>query len=345
VSENNRQWILKRRPVGRVETDDFELRSVPAPEPADGELLVRNLWLSFDPTQRGWLQDRPSYLPPVQIGEVMRASTVGQVVRSRHPDFEPGEFVFGLGGWQDLFTCPGGSGLIGVRKVPAGVPPSWLLGVLGVTGATAYFGLLELGRPQAGQTVVVSGAAGATGSVAGQIARLRGCRVVGIAGGPDKCRWVTERARFDACIDYKHDDVGKRLGELCPNGVDVYFDNVGGSILEVVLDRLALRARIVLCGSIASYNDVEPRPGPRNLSNLVVRRARMEGFIVLDYLARMDEAVRELLGWVRAGEIVHEEDIQHGFENIPATLNRLFTGENLGKQLLQLGEPVQDLAG
>jgi len=338
VSETNRQWVLKRRPVGMVKPDDFELRTAPVPEPAEGELLVRTLWLSFDPTQRGWLEDRPSYLPPVGIGEVMRASSVGQVVRSRHPGFQAGDLVFGLGGWQESFTVPG-AGFPGVQKVPAGVPPSWMLGVLGVTGVTAYFGLLELGQPKPGQTVVVSGAAGATGSVAGQIARIRGCRVIGIAGGPEKCRWVVERARFDACIDYKSEPVGRRLGELCPQGLDVYFDNVGGEILEAALDHLALRARVVLCGGISSYNDVEPRPGPRNLMNLVIQRARMEGFIVLDYFGRMEEAVRQLGAWVRAGEIVHEEDVQHGFENIPATLTRLFRGQNLGKQLLQLGEP------
>ena len=339
MSESNRQWVLKRRPVGMVKPDDFELRSAPAREPGDGELLIRTLWLSFDPTQRGWLEDRPSYLPPVQIGEVMRASTVGQVVRSRHPEFQTGDLVFGLGGWQEYLTCAG-SGFPGLRKVPAGVPPSWMLGVLGITGVTAYFGLLDLGRPKAGETVLVSGAAGATGSIAGQIARIQGCRVVGIAGGPEKCRWVTEQARFDGCVDYKRDDVGRRIAELCPKGVGVYFDNVGGPILEAALDHIAERARIVLCGGIASYNDVEPRPGPRNLMNLVIRRARMEGFIVIDYLARMEEAVQALLGWVRAGEIVHEEDVQQGFENIPATLNRLFTGQNLGKQLLQLGDPA-----
>ena len=338
MPETNRQWVLRRRPVGMVKPDDFELRRAPMPEPGEGELLVRTLWLSFDPTQRGWLEDRPSYLPPVQTGEVMRASSVGQVVTSRHPDFAAGDLVFGLGGWQEHFCCPG-AGFPGVRKVPSGVPPSWVLGVLGVTGVTAYFGLLDLGRPKPGETVLVSGAAGATGSVAGQIARIQGCRVVGIAGGPEKCAWVTGRARFDACIDYKREDVGRRLAELCPGGLDVYFDNVGGEILEAALDHLALRARIVLCGGISSYNDVEPRPGPRNLMNLVVQRARMEGFIVLDYFGRMDEAVRDLLAWVRAGEIVHEEDVQEGFENIPATLTRLFTGQNLGKQLLRLGEP------
>jgi NADPH-dependent curcumin reductase CurA len=338
VSETNRQWVLKRRPVGMVKPDDFELRSAPVPEPAEGELLVRTLWLSFDPTQRGWIEDRPSYLPPVAIGEVMRASSVGQVERSRHPGFQAGDLVFGLGGWQEWFTVPG-AGFPGVQKVPAGVPPSWMLGVLGVTGVTAYFGLLDLGKPKRGETVVVSGAAGATGSVAGQIARLQGCRVIGIAGGPEKCRWVVERARFDACVDYKHEPVARRLGELCPHGLDVYFDNVGGEILEAALEHLALRARVVLCGGIASYNDVEPRPGPRNLMNLVIQRARMEGFIVLDYFGRMEEAVRQLGAWVQAGEIVHEEDVQHGFENVPATLVRLFEGRNLGKQLLQLGEP------
>lgn len=338
MSETNRQWVLKRRPRGLVRPEDFELRTAPVPEPAEGELLVRTLWLSFDPTQRGWLEDRPSYLPPVAIGEVMRASSVGQVARSRHPGFQEGDLVVGLGGWQEWFTIPG-AGFPGVQKVPPGVPPSWILGVLGLTGVTAYFGLLDLGRPKPGETVLVSGAAGATGSVAGQIARLQGCHVVGIAGGPAKCRWVTERARFDACIDYKHEDVRRRIGELCPQGLDVYFDNVGGDILEAALDHLALRARVVLCGGIASYNDTEPRPGPRNLLQLVVRRARMEGFIVLDYLPRMAEAVQQLGAWVRAGEIVHEEDVQEGFENVPATLVRLFTGENLGKQLLRLGEP------
>lgn len=338
MSESNRQWVLQRRPRGMVSPDDFALRTAPIPEPAEGELLVRTLWLSFDPTQRGWMEDRPSYLPPVAIGEVMRASVVGQVERSRHPGFREGDLVFGLGGWQEWFTVPG-AGFPGVQKVPPGVPPSWMLGVLGVTGVTAYFGLLDLGEPRPGETVLVSGAAGATGSVAGQIARIQGCRVVGIAGGPAKCRWVTERARFDACIDYKHEDVSRRIGALCPQGLDVYFDNVGGEILEAALDHLALRARVVLCGGISGYSDVESRPGPRNLMNLVIRRARMEGFIVIDYFGRRAEAVQQLAAWVQAGEIVHEEDVQEGFEHIPATLVRLFTGQNLGKQLLRLGEP------
>ena len=339
MSEINRQWLLAKRPHGMVGEQNFEYREVPRPEPGDGEFLVRNLYLSFDPTQRGWMEDRPSYLPPVQIGEVMRAGSVGQVVASNHPDYAVGDLVQGTGGWQDYFVSSGG-GIMGVNKLPAGVPPSWFLGVLGVTGMTAYFGLLDLGQPKAGDTVLVSGAAGATGSVAGQIARIKGCRVVGIAGGPQKCAWLTEEARFDAAIDYRNEDVDARIGELCPQGVNVYFENVGGPILEAALNHLAMRARVVMCGGISGYNDAEPAPGPRNLMNLVIQRARMEGFIVIDYMHRFAEVMPEMIGWVRSGEISHAEDIQEGFENIPVTLTRLFEGKNLGKQLLKLADPA-----
>ena len=334
-NETNRQWLLERRPQGMVRTEDFRLHAAPMPVPGTGEVLVRNTFLSFDPTQRGWLEDRPSYMPPVQLGEPMRATSVGEVVESRNPNFKAGDIVQGMGGWQEYYVGSA-TGMIGVRKLPAGVPPSWFLGVLGVTGLTAYFGLLNLGEPQAGQTVLVSGAAGATGSVAGQIARIKGCRVVGIAGGPDKCRWLRDTARFDATIDYKSENVDARIGELCPQGVNVYFENVGGEILEAALNHLALHARIVMCGGISGYNDSTPAPGPRNLMNIVVQRARMEGFIVIDYFDRMEQAMADLSGWIQSGQLVQQEDIQHGFENIPATLNRLFTGQNLGKQLLQL---------
>jgi hypothetical protein len=221
-------------------------------------------------------------------------------------------------------------------KIPAGVPPTWTLGVLGITGITAYFGMLDLGKPKAGETVVVSGAAGATGSVAGQVAKLQGARVVGIAGGPSKCAWLTKEAHFDAAIDYKHDDVAARLRELCPKGVDVYFDNVGGEILDAVLGQIAQRARVVLCGGISGYNEATPPPGPRNLMNLVIQRGRMEGFIVIDYAARFGEAIAKLSEWVQSGAIVHQEDVQRGLEHAPRTLLRLFTGANTGKQLLQL---------
>lgn len=335
----NRQWVLARRPRGMVSREDFEYREVPIPQPGEGQLLLRNLYLSFDPTQRGWMEDRESYLPPVQIGEVMRAGSVAQVVESRHPDYRKGDLVQTTGGWQDFVVVDPAAGIIGANKLPPGVSPVQALGVLGVTGLTAYWGLLDLGRPQPGETVLVSGAAGATGSVAGQIARIKGCRVIGIAGGEEKCRWLTEVARFDGAIDYRREDVDRRIGELCPNRVDVFFDNVGGPILEAALNHIAMRARVVLCGGISGYNDTEPQPGPRNLMNLVVMRARMEGFIVIDYLARSQQAITDLLGWVQSGELQHREDVQEGFENIPDTLTRLFTGKNFGKQLLRLADP------
>lgn len=331
----NRQWLLARRPHGMVGPENFEYVETPVPEPGPGEVLVRNAYLSFDPTQRGWMEDRPSYLPPVAIGEPMRAGSVGRVVASNRPDFAVGDWVQGTGGWQDYFVTDGG-GAVPLRRVPEGVPPTMVLSVLGVTGLTAYWGMLDLGRPEPGQTVLVSGAAGATGSVAGQIARIRGARVVGIAGGPEKCAWLKETARFDEAIDYKHEDVRARIAETCPKGIDVYFDNVGGEILEAALDHLAMHARVVLCGGISSYNATEPPPGPRNLLNLVIMRARMEGFIVLDYYDRAGEAVKDLLGWIQRGELHHEEDVQEGFANIPATLQRLFTGQNRGKQLLHI---------
>lgn len=336
----NRQWVLAKRPHGMVGRDNFEYREEPIPEPGEGEVLLRNLYLSFDPTQRGWMEDRESYLPPVQIGEVMRAGSVAQVVESRHADFERGDLVQTTGGWQDFLVSSPGSGVMGLSKLPEGTPPTLALSVLGVTGLTAYWGLLDLGQPRPGQTVLVSGAAGATGSVAGQIARIKGCRVVGIAGGPEKCRWLTEQARFDAAIDYKADDVDARIAELCPDRVDVFFDNVGGSILEAALNHINMHARVVMCGGISAYNATEPVPGPTNLMNLVIMRARMEGFIVIDYLNRSAEAVEDLLGWMAQGKLVHQEDVQEGFDNIPDTLNRLFTGRNLGKQLLKIADPA-----
>jgi NADPH-dependent curcumin reductase CurA len=336
MSDVNRQWVLARRPEGMVSESDFELREVPKPQPNEGEALVRNLFLSFDPAMRGWMDDRESYLPPVGIGEPMRASAVAQVIESRSPDLSVGDFVQGMFGWQDYAT-PRAGGL--VSRIPAGIPLTWPLGVLGGTGITAYFGMLDVGRPRAGETVVVSGAAGATGCVAAQIARIEGCRVVGIAGGGEKCAWLTGEAGLDAAIDYKSEDVGARLGALCPEGIDVYFDNVGGEILDAALARLALRGRVVLCGGISGYNEKQPPPGPHNYLNLIIQRGRMEGFLLLDYVARFGEAVQKLAGWVREGRIVFQEDVQEGFENIPRTFLRLFEGRNLGKQLLKIADP------
>ena len=334
----NRQWLLAKRPFGVVTKENFEYAETPIPEPGDDEVLVRNLYLSFDPTQRGWMEDRESYLPPVQLGEPMRAGSIGQVVESNNPEFQKGDLVQTTGGWQDFIVAAPGQGVLGLSKVPDGVPPEMMLSVLGVTGLTAYFGLLDLGEPKSGETVLVSGAAGATGSVAGQIAKLKGCRVVGIAGGIDKCRWLAEEAGFDEVIDYKNEDVNTRIAETCPGKIDVYFDNVGGEILEAALNHINMRARVVLCGGISGYNSTEPLPGPSNLMNLVVMRARMEGFIVIDYMDRAGEAVAQLMNWIQAGELKYQVDMQEGFENIPDTLNRLFTGQNLGKQLLKIAD-------
>ena len=269
----------------------------------------------------------------------MRASSIGQVKESRHPDFAVGELVQTTGGWQDFVVATPNEGPIGLTKVPDGVTPEMMLSVLGITGLTAYFGMLDLGTPKPGETVLVSGAAGATGSVAGQIARIKGCRVVGIAGGAAKCAWLKDEASFDAVIDYKQGNINDQIRATCPDKIDVYFDNVGGEILEAALNHINLRARVVMCGGISGYNATEPTPGPTNLMNLVTNRARMEGFIILDYLPRAAEAIADLLQWIGAGDLKYQIDLQHGFENIPSTLSRLFTGQNLGKQLLKIADP------
>lgn len=333
----NRQWRLAVRPEGLVGDEHFHWTEEPVPElTADGQVLVRTLMLSCDPAQRGWMA-RDTYVPAVGIGEVMRAFGVGRVVASRHPDHAPAELVQGVLGWQDYALLDATSDAR-LSPVPPEVPIPLAMSVFGITGLTAYFGLLDVGQPKAGETVVVSGAAGATGSVAGQIARLKGCRVVGIAGGPEKCGWLVDEARFDAAVDYRSEDVRARLGELCPNGIDVFFDNVGGTILDAALAHLAFRGRVVLCGAIASYNRTQPAPGPRNYINLLLQRGRMEGFIILDSLHRAGEAIAELGPWVRSGELTVQVDIQEGLEHAPRTLRRLFTGENRGKQLLKVAD-------
>ena len=337
MPRTNKQWVLAKRPHGMISEANWKFQEVPVPALGDGEALVETLYLSCDPTQRGWMEDRPSYMPPVQIGEVMRAGSVARVIESRSPLLAPGDVVEGMVGWQQYAVVKPG-GLFGAGKVPVGLDPKLLMGVLGVTGLTAYFGLLDLGQPKAGETVVVSGAAGATGSIAGQIARLKGCKVIGIAGGPDKCAWLTKEARFDAAIDYKRENVGARLAQLAPQGVDVFFDNVGGEILDAVLAQIRMKARVVLCGGISAYNEVEPPPGPRNLMNLVIQRGRMEGFIVIDYAAKFGAAREELKRWLDAGELVHQEDVVVGIERAPEALMRLFTGKNLGKQLIRVAD-------
>jgi len=317
--------------VGMVEESDFELVSTPIPTPGEGQLLIRNRILSMEPAMRGWIDDKPNYLPPVPIGGVMRGFSAGEVIESHLEGYSKGDLVSAMLGWQEYAI-----GDASARPIPAGVDPKLALSVLGATGVTAYYGLLEIGQPKEGDTVVVSGAAGATGSVVGQIAKLKGCRVIGIAGGGEKCAWLTDKAHFDAAIDYKSDDVDARLEDLCPEGMNVFFDNVGGPILNSALGRLAQGARVVICGSISGYNAEERPPGPANYYNIVQKRARMEGFVILDYLPRAGEAVAHLVRWVGEGRITWEADIQTGFENAPKTLLRLYDGSNFGKQLLEI---------
>ncbi|MEZ5572381.1 MAG: NADP-dependent oxidoreductase [Halioglobus sp.] len=336
----NKQWLLKKRPQGDVGPQHFEQVQSPMPQPdlTAGQVLLKTLMLGFDPAMRGWLDDEPSYLPPVAIGEPMRASGVAQVVLSENPALPIGTLTQGLTNWQE-YSIGDPAGLIPPTPLPAGTPPNLALSIFGSTSLTAYFGLLDVGQPQAGETVLVSGAAGATGSVVAQIARIKGCRVVGIAGGKEKCEWLRTACKLEAVIDYKSEGLSERIGELCPDGIDVFFDNVGGETLEAAIAHMADFGRIVLCGAISSYNDSTARPGPSNLMLLISRRVRMQGFIVLDYLGRAGEAVDALTGWVMNGELAWREDIQQGFDNIPVTLQRLFTGENVGKQLLKLADP------
>jgi NADPH-dependent curcumin reductase CurA len=333
----NRQWLLVSRPDGMVREDNFELIEGPIPTPREGEVLVRNLWLSFDPTQRGWMSV-DTYVPKIPLRDVMRAASVGQVVESRRADYRAGELVQGFFGWQD-YLATDGKGIMPMRKLPPDVPPNLALSLYGITGPTAYFGVLDVGQAKAGETFVVSGAAGATGSVAGQIAKLKGCRVIGTAGGRAKCDWLRSELGFDGVIDYRTEDVGARLSALCPDGIDVFFDNVGGVVLNEVLARLKLNARIVLCGAISRYSAATPPPGPSNYFNLTARRGRMQGFIVLDYAARFPEALAALSGWLAEGRLRQKEDVAIGLENAPRTLARLFTGENFGKQLLKIADP------
>jgi NADPH-dependent curcumin reductase len=329
----NHQFRLAARPQGMVGREHFDYVEQPVPELKEGEALVEVLYISLDPAMRGWMAEGRSYIPPVEIGEVMRAGTVGKVVQSKGQKLAVGDHVSGWLGVQEYAVCDENA----VFKVDTkAVPLPTYLGALGMPGITAYFGLLEVGAPKEGETVVVSGAAGAVGSVVGQIAKLKGCRVVGIAGGPQKCRWIVEELGFDAAIDYKREDVNVALREHCPEGVDVYFDNVGGDILDAVLARLARGARVAICGAISQYNNLDAVKGPSNYMSLLVNRARMEGFVVIDYMSRAPEAVREMAGWIADGRLVAREDVVEGFDRFPDALLKLFAGENVGKLVLKV---------
>jgi NADPH-dependent curcumin reductase CurA len=335
VSDTNRRVVLAKRPSGLVDDETVRMESEPAPTPADGEALVKVRYLSIDPTIRTWMDDVPSYLPPIQIGEVVRSGGVGEVVESRTDAYRTGQLVFGMTGWQDYVIADEAEK--SMQVLPEGVPPGIAIGILGVTGMTAYFGLTDVGQIKDGDVVVISGAAGATGSAAGQIAKIKGAKkVVGIAGGAEKCAYIVEELGFDEAIDYKNDTVATRLREACPDGIDLYFDNVGGSILNDCLANLALRGRVVLCGAISTYNDDGPPTGPSNYLTLLVRRGRMEGFIIIDYLDRFPAAQMEMAGWIAEGKIKSSEHIVEGLEKAPDALNLLFSGGNTGKVIVSL---------
>ena len=335
MSEQNRRLVLAKRPSGLVDESTVRLESEAVPEIADGEALVRVRYLSIDPTIRTWMDDVPSYLPPIEIGEVIRSGGVGEVIDSRSEAYTPGQLLFGMTGWQDYVVVDAGERAMQV--LPDGVPPGIAIGILGVTGMTAYFGITDVGQVKADDVVVVSGAAGATGSAAGQIAKIKGAKkVVGIAGGAGKCAFIVDELGFDDAIDYKNDNVAARLRETCPDGIDLYFDNVGGSILDDCLGNLALRGRVVLCGAISTYNSDGPPPGPSNYLRLVVNRGRMEGFIILDYLDRFPAAQMEVAAWIAEGKIKSSEHLVQGLEHAPEALNLLFSGGNTGKVIVAL---------
>ncbi|MBJ7437852.1 MAG: NADP-dependent oxidoreductase [Sphingopyxis sp.] len=329
----SRQWLLNGHPRGRgIEEGDFQLVETEIAAPGEGELLLKTLYLGFDPAQKGWMENIADYVAPMAIGDVMRGSGISEVVESNHPGFAAGDFVMGSTGWTE-WHISSGDGLV---KIDTSLPPTAMLSVLGTTGVTAYCGLFKVGRPVAGDTVLVSGAAGATGSVVGQLAKIAGCRAVGIAGGADKCRWLVEEAGYDAAIDYKAGNLRKQIKEHCPRGVDVIFDNVGGAILNDMLGEIATGARIAICGGISRYETGSLPAGPQNYFNLVFRRGTMAGFIVLDWAAEFPAIRKRLEGFVQDGRLTYREDVQQGFENAPATLKRLFSGQNRGKQLLKL---------
>jgi NADPH-dependent curcumin reductase CurA len=331
----NHQVRLAARPVGLPKRSDWQFTETPMPQPGDREVLVRTLYLSLDPAMRGWMNEGRSYIPPVGIGEVMRAGGIGRVVASNHPDFAVGDHVNGTLGIQDYAVLEGAR----LTKVePKLAPLPVFLNTLGMPGMTAYFGLLDVGQPKPGDTVVVSGAAGAVGASVGQIAKIKGCRAVGIAGGAAKCRYLVDELGFDAAIDYKAEDVREGLRTHCPKGVNIYFDNVGGDILDIVLARLTLHARVVICGAISQYNNTTPVKAPSNYLSLLVNRARMEGMVVFDYADRFPQARRDIAAWIAAGKLKSREDVVEGLQTFPETLLKLFNGENFGKLVLKVAD-------
>lgn len=333
----NRRIILKARPIGIPRLSDFGEERAEIPELGDGQVLLRNIYLSLDPAIRGWMSPQEdSYQPPIPIDEVMRGVTVARVEKTNNADFQVGDHVMGLNGWEQ-WSVSEGRGFI--NKIPSemGLPMSNFLSVLGTTGMTAYFGLLDVGKPVSGETVLVSAAAGAVGSLVGQIAKNQGCRAVGIAGGKEKCKRLIDFYGFDAAIDYKAPgDLEEKISANCPNGIDIYFDNVGGDMLDAALNCLGEGARVVMCGAIATYNDDQPRSGPSNLWQLLVHNARLEGFIVSKYIGRFSEGLEKMGQWLGSGLIKHREEIVVGLENAPSAFLKLFDGSNKGKLIIDL---------
>jgi NADPH-dependent curcumin reductase CurA len=340
MSLTNRQYRLAARPIGMTKPSDWNVTAETVAEPAGGQILIKVLQLSLDPAMRGWMNEGKSYIAPVGIGEVMRAGGVGKIIVSKNPKFAAGDHVSGYFGVQEYCLVDSANlAQMAVSKIDLrmGTPAQWL-NALGMPGMTGYFGLLEVGQPKAGETVVVSGAAGAVGQTVGQVAKIKGCRAVGIAGGRDKCDFVVRELHYDACIDYKTGSLKDGLKEHCPRGVDIYFDNVGGDILDTVLTRINRKARIVVCGAISQYNNTTPVKGPSNYLSLLVNRARMEGMVVFDWAARYGEAIQQISQWMREGKFTSREDIVEGFEAFPETLNKLFSGGNFGKLVLQVAK-------
>ncbi|MCC5858936.1 MAG: NADP-dependent oxidoreductase [Ectothiorhodospiraceae bacterium] len=331
----NRRWLLRKRPQADIGSEHLELVTEPVPEPGDGQILVRNIYLSLDPTHRLWMSDREQYLPPVEVGQVMRGGTLGIVEQSRSERFAPGDLVKPvIGGWEEYTVVPE-NWARPVDRHPD-IPLSAYMSVLGSTGLTAYFGLLHVGQPKSGETVVVNAAAGAVGSIVGQIARLQGCHVVGIAGGAEKCRWLTEQLGFDGAIDYRTENVGQRLDALCPGGVDVQFENVGGEIMDAVYSRLNQDGRMALCGMISGYNDERPMPGPSDFGRILMKRLTVRGFIILDFQKRFPEGLEALSRWVLQGDLKWKNHVLEGIDQAHEGLALLFRGGNDGKLMVRL---------
>jgi NADPH-dependent curcumin reductase CurA len=333
VPDLHRQIVLRQRPDGLLTDDDVELVTVPVAEVQEGEALMRTVYLSMDATVRTWLNRGEGYLPAVEIGEVVRGSGIGTIVASRCDAYEVGDLVYSLAGWCEYGICRDD---VFTTKLEPGTPMRPMMSVFGATGAAAYFGLLDIGRPNEGETVLVSAAGGATGSLVGQLAKIHGCRAIGIAGTDEKCAWVVDELGFDGCINHRTDDITAKLKQLCPDRVDVYFDNVGGPILDAALGALNMGGRVVLCGAIAVYNEQGRPAGPSNYLNLIARRGRMEGFITLDYWDRFDECFTQLGTWAAEGKLRWREHLVEGLEHAPEALNLLFTGGNLGKVIVQV---------